>query len=86
MICSRCGKEIARDTLFVELSQSIKVLKITQEGEIECTSNVGDTTREFLCEDCFNAYYEKIIELEEENTQKKYVNMVEVIDDVQFGD
>ena len=86
MICSRCGKEIGKNNLFVDVAQAVALLNETDEGIIERSDNVGDTTREYLCEDCFKEYCDKINELTESSTQKRYVNMVEVIDDVQFGD
>lgn len=84
MICSRCDKKLENGTLFYDISQSISINGISEEGIFDRISNLSDPTHEYLCEDCFNLYVNKMNELMEETQTRKLVNMVEIIDDIQF--
>ena len=85
MICSRCEKTFNKGEMFYEIGQYITINHITEEGVINQIQNLSEPTHEYLCEDCFNLYVEKMNELMHEYDTKKLVNLVEVIDDVQFG-
>ena len=84
MICSRCDKKLENGTLFYEVGQTVAINRITEEGIFDKISNLSEPTHEYLCEDCFNLYVDKMNELMEETQTRKLVNMVEIIDDVQF--
>lgn len=85
MICSRCEKTFNEGDLFYEIGQYITINYLTEEGVINQIQNLSEPTHEYLCEDCFNLYVEKMNELMHEYDTKRLVNLVEVIDDVQFG-
>lgn len=85
MICSRCEKTFNKGDLFYEIGQYITINYLTEEGVINQIQNLSEPTHEFLCEECFNSYVDKMNELMHDYDIKKLVNLVEVIDDVQFG-
>lgn len=86
MICSRCEKELEKDSLFYDICQTVSINKVTDEGLFSKIQNISEPTHEYLCEDCFNLYVEKMNELMRETEMKRLSNMVEIIDDIQFSD
>lgn len=83
MICSRCGKEIK--DIYTKISTGFEVVSLTEEGCSVRYSNISEPTSEILCSDCFNEYCECIDSLNKKNNGLLIVDMVEVIDDVQYG-
>lgn len=83
MICSRCGKEIT--DMYVRINTSFEVIKITEEGCHTPYSNLSEPTSEILCQDCFNDYCECLDSLNKMNDGVLVADMIQVIDDVQYG-
>lgn len=84
MICSRCGKKI--DDIVVKIEQKVTLYKVTDEGLYTPFGNVSEPTFEYLCPDCLNRYAETMKQLNEDFRGKYLVDMVEVVDDVQYGE
>lgn len=83
MICSRCGKELT--DMYVRINTSFEVVKITEEGCHTPYSNLSEPTSEILCQDCFNDYCECLDSLNKMNDGVLVADMIQVIDDVQYG-
>lgn len=84
MICSRCGKELK--DFYVNISTTFKVVELSEEGCSIPFSNISEPTQEYLCAECFNDYCNCIDSMNQKNNGMLVLNMVEVIDDVQYGD
>lgn len=83
MICSRCGREL--DKMYIKITTSFEVVSITEEGCSVPYENVAEPTSEFLCLDCFNEYCDLIENLNKSNDGKLIADMVQVVDEVQYG-
>lgn len=83
MICSRCGREL--DKMYIKITTSFEVVSITEEGCSVPYENVAEPTSEFLCLDCFNEYCDLIENLNKSNDGKLITDMVQVVDEVQYG-
>lgn len=84
MICSRCGKKI--EDFVIVLKQEINVLKKTEQGNFEQYGSINEPTFEYLCPDCLDKYAECLNQLNQDYSGKYLIDMVEVIDDVQYGE
>ena len=84
MRCSRCGKEI--DDLVVTVKQDIQILRKTENGLFENYGTVNGSAFEYLCPDCFDKYVEHLDSLNRDYNGKYLVDMVEIVDEVQYGD
>lgn len=80
--CSRCGQDL-EDTL-IKLENNITVYKISDTGVMIPYHNLEEPTSEFLCPECFEKYCDCLDELNKEYDGRYLVNLVEVIDDVQY--
>lgn len=81
--CSRCGKDL--QDIAIELKSSATIWKVSENGILKPIENTSDETREYLCLDCFDKYAELLDQLNEFDNKKYPFNLVEVVDDVQFG-
>lgn len=84
MRCSRCGQKIS--DMVIELSSSVTPMKIINGGQLIPVENTSEPTREFLCVPCFNLYADCLDQLNQEYNRKYQVSMIEMVDDVQYGD
>ena len=84
MICSRCGMPLK--DIVIRIEQKLDVYKIATSGILTPLSNLSEPTSEFLCERCFEKYANCIDTLNDEYQGQFLVDMVEVIDDIQYGD
>lgn len=83
MICSRCGRDL--DKVYIKITTSFEVVSITEEGCSVPYENISEPTSEFLCLDCFNEYCDLIERMNQSNEGKLIADMVQVVDDVQYG-
>lgn len=83
MICSRCGKDIK--DMYVKILTSFEVVSLTEEGCAVPYSNISEPTSETLCTECFNDYCNCLNSLNESNNGELLVDMIQVIDEVQYG-
>ena len=84
MICSRCNKEIK--DLVIDIRQKIDIYKVTKENLYSPIGNISEETHEYLCPECFDKYVQCINQLNEDFNGKYLADMVEVVDEVQYGD
>ena len=84
MICSRCNKKI--DDIVVKIKQEVTLYKVTEDGLYTPFGNVSEPTYEYLCPDCLEKYAEVMNLMNEDFNGKYLADMVEVIDDVQYGE
>lgn len=84
MICSRCGRKL--ETIAIRIEQRMDVYKITEQGVFQPTGNLSEPTNEYLCDYCFDKYAECLDSLNQDYNGKLLVDMVEVIDDIQYGE
>lgn len=82
--CSRCGKVI--DKTVIRLENTIQVYKISETGVMVPYNNLSEPTSEILCPECFDKYCQAIDRLNEEYSGMYLADMVEVMDDIQYGD
>lgn len=82
MICSRCGRTLKE--YFVTIRQELKLYRFKEDGLVTQVPNTGEPTSEILCEECYVEYADKINELNREFQQKSLINMVEVVDEIQY--
>lgn len=83
-ICSRCNKEI--EDLMIKIETTYQVLKKADTGVLIPYNNLSEPTSELLCPECFDLYSKCMDQLNEEYEGSYIANMVEVIDDIQYGD
>lgn len=84
MICSRCCKEIK--DLVIDIKQKVDLYKITEQGLYSPIGNISEETHEYLCPECFEKYAQCMQQLNEDFEGKYLVDLVEIVDDVQYGD
>ena len=84
MICSRCNKKI--EDIVIRIEQKIDLYKITDQGLYSPFGNISEPTYEYLCPECFEKYVECMNQLNEDFNGKYLVDMVEIVDDVQYGE
>lgn len=82
MNCSRCGKEIT--DLMVSIKQEVKILRKTKIGTFEPYGTVNGTTFEYVCPECFEKYSECLDKLNKDYNGKYLIDMIEVVDEVQY--
>jgi hypothetical protein len=82
LVCSRCGKPL--EDMYFLVKSSVSVIKITKDGRHKPVENTTQPTSETLCYDCFDRYVDCIDQLNKEYNGTYQVNMVEVIDNVQY--
>lgn len=82
--CSRCARTIGDALIRVE--NSIQVFKVSDTGVLVPYSNLSEPTSELLCPECFEKYAQCLDELNKEYNGAYIADMVEVIDDIQYGD
>lgn len=82
--CSRCGKIL--EDIIIKVDSSVTPMKIVDGCQLVPVDNVRETTSEHLCLDCFNAYANCINQLNQAYDGIYQASMVEVIDDIQYGD
>lgn len=82
--CSRCCKELS--TIAVRLESSVVPLKIINGCQMVPVENTEEPTCEILCPECFSLYADCLNQLNMAYNGQYRVNMVEMVDDVQYGD
>lgn len=82
--CSRCGKTF--DDFFVKVTTNYEIIKLEESGLQTMYNNISDATSEFLCKECFDKYCDCLDSLNAEYEGKYLANMVEIVDDIQYGD
>lgn len=82
--CSRCCKSIEKTV--IRLENTIQVYKISETGVMVPYNNLTEPTSELLCPECFEKYCKCIDELNKEYEGMYLADMVEVVDDIQYGD
>lgn len=82
--CSRCGNVIEKTV--IRLENTIQVYKISETGVMVPFNNLAEPTSEILCPKCFDKYCKAIGTLNEEYNGMYLADMVEVMDDIQYGD
>lgn len=85
MNCSRCGKSFKNTNYLIALEQSIKLYQVNNNNIPIEIPNTSEPTKELLCEDCFLEYSDKIDELNTIHNRRLLLNLVETIDEVQYG-
>lgn len=58
--CTLCGKEL--QDIMVDVSLTIVGKRKTVEGAVEDIPNGQQTSREFLCKDCFDKFVDSLSE------------------------
>lgn len=82
--CSRCGKDI--NDFFIKVTTKYEIIKLEESGLETAYNNISDDTSEYLCKECFDKYCDCLGSLNAEYEGKYLANMVEIIDDIQYGD
>ena len=82
LVCSRCGAPLK--DMFIILRSSVTLVKISSNGSFVPAENAAEPTSEHLCMSCFEKYANCLNSLNEEYEGVYAVNMVDVVDDVQY--
>lgn len=80
--CTRCGKVL--DEFMIDIKSDISIYKKTSMGNFENYGSKLNPTHEYVCPECFDKYVDCLKQLNEEYNGKYLIDMVEVIDEVQY--